>query len=114
MERRTARAIAALGLLGASLAQAPAQDLTGEAAPLEREALAPSVFLFADTQVSHYHEFTAREPGILATRANPLDGRGARRPDELDACPLRRPGPERDGGGCRQDPPFGARGAVAA
>ena len=64
------------GALGVWSGSAAAADVPERAkAPLVAEAKSPSFFLFADTQVSYYHEFTAREPGIPATKGNPLNGR---------------------------------------
>ena len=78
-ERGLAATVISLGLAGlCSVAAAPAMSADlGDAAkaPVVVEQKSPSFLLFSDTQVSYYHEFTAKEPGIPATKGNPLNGR---------------------------------------
>ncbi|MGU3540752.1 hypothetical protein [Methylobacterium sp. A54F] len=72
---RTATRVAA-GVIALGLGSAAAADLQEKMAPEARPVPETGFFLFSDTQIGTYHEFSAREPGIPATGGNPLDGRG--------------------------------------
>ena len=72
----TAVSLGVLGVFGVCAGPSVAADVPDRAkAPVVAEVKSPSFFLFSDTQVSYYHEFTAKEPGIPATKGNPLNGR---------------------------------------